>query len=157
MLYTNEQRGVLQLTLDVGGKQLYFMDTHIDFRPGDAERLKNVGELKQLVAAHHDLPIIICGDFNSKPDSSTHKDMSEFLTDPWPLCGKGPGFSFPADAPNRRLGPTNRSLRPPPGNVRVQIEVACFWTAVRGSEHQNNLFKSHSPLPLSHSRDCLGK
>jgi endonuclease/exonuclease/phosphatase family metal-dependent hydrolase len=103
MLYTNEQRGVLQLTLDVGGKQLYFMDTHIDFRPGDAERLKNVGELKQLVAAHHDLPIIICGDFNSKPDSSTHKDMSEFLTDPWPLCGKGPGFSFPADAPNRRI------------------------------------------------------
>ena len=103
MLYTNEQRGVLQLTLDVGGKQIYFMDTHIDFRPGDEERLKNVSELKQLVTAHHDLPIIICGDFNSTPKSTTHKAMSEFLTDAWPKAGKGSGYSFPADKPNRRI------------------------------------------------------
>jgi endonuclease/exonuclease/phosphatase family metal-dependent hydrolase len=103
MLYTNEQRGVLQLTLDVRGIQIYFTDTHIDFRPGDAERLKNVGELKQIVAAHHNLPTIICGDFNSPPNSTTHKAMSEILSDAWPLIGKGPGNSFPADGPDRRI------------------------------------------------------
>ncbi len=103
MLYTNEQRGALQVTVDVGGKQLYFLDTHVDFRPGDAERLKNVGELKQLVAAHHELPIIICGDFNSKPDSTTYKAMAAILDDAWVLVSKDPGYSFPADAPDRRI------------------------------------------------------
>jgi len=103
MLHTNEQRGVLQVTLDVHGKQLYFMDTHVDFHPPETERLKNVGELKQLVEAHHDLPIIVCGDFNSKPDTATYKAMAEILDDSWILVSKDPGYSFPADAPNRRI------------------------------------------------------
>jgi endonuclease/exonuclease/phosphatase family metal-dependent hydrolase len=103
MLYTNEQRGVLQLTLDINGKQIYFMDTHIDFRPGDAERLKNIGELKLIVAAHHNLPIIACGDFNCWPDSRTHAAMAEFMTDAWTLVGKGPGNTIPAEAPKHRI------------------------------------------------------
>lgn len=103
MLYTNEQRGVLQVTLDVHGKQIYFMDTHLDFRPGDAERLKNVGELKGLVAVHQDLPIIICGDFNCMPNSATHKAMSDILDDAWPLVSKDPGLTIPADKPKHRI------------------------------------------------------
>ncbi|MDB6058044.1 MAG: Endonuclease/Exonuclease/phosphatase family protein [Verrucomicrobiales bacterium] len=103
MLYTNEQRGALQVTLDVHGRHLYFVDTHVDFRPGDAERLKNVGELAQLVTAHRELPIIICGDFNSTPKSSTHQAMAAILDDAWLLASKDAGYSFPADKPDRRI------------------------------------------------------
>lgn len=103
MLHTNEQRGVLQVTIDVHGKQIYFVDTHLDFRPPDTERLKNVGELKQLVAAHQNLPTIICGDFNCSPDSTTHKAMSKVLTDAWPLVNKGPGYTIPAKVPKNRI------------------------------------------------------
>jgi endonuclease/exonuclease/phosphatase family metal-dependent hydrolase len=103
MLRPNEQRGVLQVTLDVLGKQMYFMDTHLDFRPGDEERLKNVAELKDLVTAHQDLPIIICGDFNCWPDSATHKAMAKILDDAWPLVSKEPGLTIPAAKPKHRI------------------------------------------------------
>ncbi|MGZ4964762.1 MAG: endonuclease/exonuclease/phosphatase family protein [Limisphaerales bacterium] len=103
MLRKDEQRGVLQVTVDLGGKQLYFMDTHTDFHPPETERLKNVGELKQLIDAHHELPIIICGDFNSTPKTATYKAMSEILDDAWVSVSKDPGYSFPANAPDRRI------------------------------------------------------
>src|SRR5450759_2196656 len=37
MLRTNEQRGLLQLTLNVRGRKLLFMNTHIDYRGDDSE------------------------------------------------------------------------------------------------------------------------
>lgn len=122
MLQTNEQRGALQVTLDVNGKRIYFIDTHVDFRPGDAERLKNVGELKQIVEAHRDLPIIICGDFNSTPKTKTHAAMAALLDDAWMLASKEPGFSFPADKPDRRIDyewVTSATIKP----VRAWVPV----------------------------------
>ena len=103
MLHTNEQRGAMQLTLDVQGKKIFFVCTHVDFRPEEKERLLNVTELKKLAADHSVMPIIICGDFNSRPDSPTHKAMAEFLTDAWPLVSTDPGLSFRSDKPDRRI------------------------------------------------------
>jgi endonuclease/exonuclease/phosphatase family metal-dependent hydrolase len=102
MLNTNEQRGVLQLVLDAHGKKVLIMDTHIDYRPQDEERLLNVAELRQIVASTK-LPVIICGDFNSTPESRPHQLMSRFVSDAWELSGKGPGFSFPSGRPDRRI------------------------------------------------------
>jgi endonuclease/exonuclease/phosphatase family metal-dependent hydrolase len=103
MLRTNEQRGCLQVTLDVDGRKIYVVDTHLDFRKPDDERLKNVGQIKQIVDAHGDLPIIMCGDFNCTPDSATHKAMSQLLTDAWPLASKDHGYTIPAELPARRI------------------------------------------------------
>lgn len=52
MLRTNEQRGILQLTLEIHGRQLIFMNTHIDYRQDDAERLQNVREIQALAEQH---------------------------------------------------------------------------------------------------------
>ncbi|MEO6034003.1 MAG: endonuclease/exonuclease/phosphatase family protein, partial [Verrucomicrobiota bacterium] len=64
MLRQGEQRGVQQLVLSVHGKDLLFMNTHIDYRRDDAERLINAGELEEIVAAAGKMPVVLCGDFN---------------------------------------------------------------------------------------------
>ena len=103
MIRPNEQRGVLQLVLDVHGKKLLFMCTHIDYRQEDEERKMNVVELKGIVAAHAKMPIILCGDFNSTPDSKIHEMAKKFLADSWELIGSGVGSTFPSDKPDRRI------------------------------------------------------
>ena len=103
MLRPDEQRGVQQVLLNVRGKDLLFMNTHIDYRPDDSERLLNAEELKSIVAAAGKIPVIICGDFNSSPGSATHEKMKGFLSDTWELVGHGDGFSFSADKPASRI------------------------------------------------------
>jgi endonuclease/exonuclease/phosphatase family metal-dependent hydrolase len=49
MLRPDEQRGILQLVLNVHGREVVFMNTHIDYRPDDSERWSNVGEIEEIV------------------------------------------------------------------------------------------------------------
>ena len=105
MLRTGEQRGVLQLVLDVGGREVLCMVTHIDYRKDDAERLMNVEELKAIVASAGEKkrPVILTGDFNATPESRTIANVKAFLTDTWERVGRGPGFSYSAEKPEKRI------------------------------------------------------
>ncbi len=103
MLRTNEQRGILQLTLEVHGRQLVFMNTHIDYRKDDAERLQNVREIQALAEQHAGTPVILCGDFNSTPGSPVHQRLKETFDDAWELVSQGPGWTFPAGNPSKRI------------------------------------------------------
>lgn len=51
MLRPGEQRGLLQVVLDVRGRELVFLNTHIDYRPGDDERLAHAGEILETARA----------------------------------------------------------------------------------------------------------
>ena len=44
-----EQRGILRRLLDVRGREIVFMATHIDHRPDDAARWSNVGEIEKII------------------------------------------------------------------------------------------------------------
>ncbi len=103
MLHTNEQRGVIQMVLDVHGRKLLFMATHIDFHPGNAERLLNISQIKEIMKQYPGLPVILGGDFNDFPDTPVHAAMAEALADTWDLIGHGTGSTFPSDRPNRRI------------------------------------------------------
>ena len=103
MLREGEQRGVIQLVLDVHGKDLLFMDTHIDYRSDDSERVINADELKEIVADAGKMPVILCGDFNDDPESRTHQKIAKFLGDTWQLIGQGNGFSYPSEQPSGRI------------------------------------------------------
>jgi len=103
MIRPNEQRGILQLTLDVHGRELVFMNTHIDSRADDAERWLNVGEMEILAKAHNDTPVILCGDFNNQPKGRVHERLSQTFSDTWMQVGQGDGFTFPANKPDRRI------------------------------------------------------
>lgn len=103
MLRQGEQRGILQLVLDVHGREVVFMNTHIDYRPDDSERWLNVGEIEELKKKYGDRPIILCGDFNAMPDSRVVRRLAESFDDTWTLAGQGDGFTIPVKNPNRRI------------------------------------------------------
>jgi endonuclease/exonuclease/phosphatase family metal-dependent hydrolase len=103
MLRAGEQRGVLQLVLDVQGREVLFLNTHIDYRPDDAERLKNADELRQIVTAAGKTPVIMVGDFNAVPQSRTIEKIRAFMTDTWERVGNGDGFTIPVLKPAKRI------------------------------------------------------
>jgi endonuclease/exonuclease/phosphatase family metal-dependent hydrolase len=103
MLRPGEQRGVLQLVLDVGGREVLFLNTHLDYRPDDAERLSNVEEIKALVSAAGKKPVILVGDFNATPESRTISGIKAFLVDSWAQVGRGDGFTIPVRKPAKRI------------------------------------------------------
>jgi endonuclease/exonuclease/phosphatase family metal-dependent hydrolase len=100
----DEQRGALQAVLDLNGRQVVFINTHIDFRKDDSERIKNAAEIKALVEKRYSgKPVILCGDFNDVPESRTHAAFAEVFDDTWLLAGKGDGFTIPSTKPNKRI------------------------------------------------------
>ena len=103
MLRAGEQRGILQLVLDVYGREIAFMNTHIDYRPDDSERWANVSEIEGLKKKYGDRPIIMCGDFNAMPDSRVVRRLAESFDDAWVLIGNGDGFTIPVQNPARRI------------------------------------------------------
>lgn len=103
MLRRNEQRGILQLTLAVRGHDLIFMATHLDYHGDDAERLRNVSEIRALAERHPGTPVILCGDFNTTPESRVHQRLAESFNDAWEQVGSGEGWTFPARQPRKRI------------------------------------------------------
>ena len=103
MLREREQRGLLAVLLDVHGHQVLFLNTHLDYRKDDAERLMNVTQIKEIVDGYSGRPIIFCGDFNATPDSRTYQRLNAFLEDAWNEAGQGSGFTFPSGIPAKRI------------------------------------------------------
>jgi endonuclease/exonuclease/phosphatase family metal-dependent hydrolase len=110
-----EQRGVQQLVLEVRGREVLFMNTHLDARRDPAEREHSADELKGIVEAAGTRPVILVGDFNTVPASRTYEKTKAFLTDAWTIVGKGDGFTIPVTTPTRRIDYvwiTPRSIEP---------------------------------------------
>lgn len=133
MLREGEQRGVLQAEVQVGARPLRLWNTHIDWRPDDAERLQNVAELRDLLRAPAggDAPVVLAGDFNDLPDSAVHALLCEDFVDAFLAVAagderSGDGYSFPADAPRKRIDwvLTSDAERVAPRAARVMPTVA---------------------------------
>lgn len=98
-----EQRGVQQLVLEVRGRDVLFMNTHLDARKDPIEREHSATEIKEIVAAAGKMPVILVGDFNAVPTAPSIEAIRSFLGDAWPLVGQGPGNTIPVKAPTRRI------------------------------------------------------
>ncbi len=103
MIRPGEQRGLLQLVLDVRGQEVVVMNTHIDYRQDDAERVLNVAEIRDSVKRYKPRPVIICGDFNDIPTNRTAVGMKEDFIDSWEQAGSGNGFSYSTSEPVKRI------------------------------------------------------
>jgi endonuclease/exonuclease/phosphatase family metal-dependent hydrolase len=103
MLNPGEQRGVLQAVLDVRGHDVLFLNTHIDHRPDDAERVHNVAQFREVLAEYGNLPAVFAGDFNDTPGSRMYTAMSAIFDDGWLAGGEGDGFTIPSTAPAKRI------------------------------------------------------
>ena len=101
---SGEQRGLLEAVLKIQGHEVLLLNTHLDFMKDDVERLANVAEaFETLAASKPKRPVIWCGDFNAPPQSPAYKAVLEQMVDCWPLAGAGPGFTIPVQFPAARI------------------------------------------------------
>ncbi len=95
----SEQRGVLDATLELDGRAVRVLGTHLQW-DDEAER---VVQAEAVVAALDDRPTLLLGDLNTTPGSPAHAVIEARLLDVWTQVGRGDGHTFTAEGPPRRI------------------------------------------------------
>ncbi len=99
----SEQRGALQVVIDVEGTQVLVLTTHLDYRRPDDYRVASADAIMEMLRGWGPGPVVALGDFNDVPGSRTHTRLASMLTDAWAAVGKDDGFTIPVVSPNRRI------------------------------------------------------
>lgn len=102
---SREPRVALLAYVTVRGASWRLVNTHVD--PSDAAA--RAQELRQVAATAREQqaagrPLLVGGDLNATPDDpglSALRDAG--LRDAWTECGTGDGFTYPSDAPVKRI------------------------------------------------------
>lgn len=96
-----EQRGALDVTLEVNGAAVRVIGTHLT-NLGGYELLDQTTAIADLVAGGSDT--VVLGDFNATPGSMQLEPMAA-LQDAWAVTQsrRAPGYTFPASAPSARI------------------------------------------------------
>lgn len=84
---------------------LHVLNTHIDAGgPGTYRKQEVVGLLARIRNAVPETdPIVFGGDLNARPNTDEIGAVSLALADAFAVCGEGPGETFPAHLPDRRI------------------------------------------------------
>jgi endonuclease/exonuclease/phosphatase family metal-dependent hydrolase len=97
-----ERRGMIRVEVDVGGKMLNFVTTHLDYQFDDG-RLFETQQLLNFLANIQG-PLIVVGDFNDEPTGNAYKLMRHAFEDAWISRETGqPELTYPADKPVKRI------------------------------------------------------
>jgi len=97
-----ERRGLLRAQVDVGGKLVNFVTTHLDYQYSDGRVFETEQLLKFLENVNG--PLIVVADMNDEPAGEAYKLMLSKFSDAWVTSRqKGDGFSYPADKPVKRI------------------------------------------------------
>lgn len=96
-----EQRSFCRYALKVTSKHVpfHFLNTHFDHRPKDDERLASVKFINKNIETRHNEPMIMVGDFNSRPESETQKELLKT----WTRTNKEPLPSIPVEKPTQQI------------------------------------------------------
>jgi len=100
---TGEQRALLYITLKYNDHKILFMNTHLDHREDDNERMQSMEEILSIASDYEDIPGFIVGDINDTPDSRVVARLKENYVDVWEEIGAGPGLTFHTEDLNRRI------------------------------------------------------
>jgi endonuclease/exonuclease/phosphatase family metal-dependent hydrolase len=97
-----ERRGMLRIEVEVDGKTLHFVTTHLDYQFEDGRLFETEQVLKFLEGVKG--PTIVVVDLNDVPTGSAYKLMRTKFDDAWVASGaKTDGFSYPANKPLKRI------------------------------------------------------
>ena len=97
-----ERRGMLKIEVDLDGKLVNFVTTHLDYQYEDGRLFETEQLLKFLEETKG--PLIVVADLNDTPDGGAYKLMDTLFDDAWIASRtKGDGFSYPADKPVKRI------------------------------------------------------
>src|SRR3989442_4252675 len=105
-LYKNtreaERRGFIRVEVNIGGRVVNFVTTHLDYQYEDGR----VYEAQQLLTALKDVkePLIVVCDFNDIPTGQAYPLMRAQFDDAWvQVRPADEGFSYPAYKPVKRI------------------------------------------------------
>jgi endonuclease/exonuclease/phosphatase family metal-dependent hydrolase len=134
-----EQRGVQILELgDEAESGLLFLNTHLDYRPPDEERMASAKTINELVAKHGDQPAILAGDLNATPESGPIEELRK----QWQIAGMEaeakpssalPILTFPAEKPDKWID-------------YVLVRPAEKWEVVEVRVLDEGVVSDHRPL-----------
>ncbi len=97
-----ERRGMLKVEVEVEGKTVNFVTTHLDYQYEDGRVYETEQMLKFLEQIQG--PTIVVADLNDEPTGAAYKLISAKFADAWVVSrAKGDGFSYPADKPVKRI------------------------------------------------------
>jgi endonuclease/exonuclease/phosphatase family metal-dependent hydrolase len=98
-----EPRGAQRLVVRAPVGDLVVINTHLDASRDDQYRRQEILPILALARDAGSL-VLVGGDFNSTPDSEVQADVRNGgLRDAWLACGRGDGFTYPADTPVKRI------------------------------------------------------
>ena len=93
--------GFLNATILVRGSAVRVFNTHTDYRPDPAVRMKQVGEMLAIVG-QPTTPTLLFGDLNAPPSAPELQPLLLRLRDAW-SAENGDGFTYPASLPVKRI------------------------------------------------------
>ncbi|CAN5681955.1 endonuclease/exonuclease/phosphatase family protein [soil metagenome] len=124
----SEPRGALLATIDAPGGPLHVAVSHLGVT-SSAERERQAAALRSALGPSPSRTVVLA-DVNAEPGSDEARALSRGLTDAWPAVDDGPGLTFPATGPTRRIdhvlvSPDLRvlSARVPPGDAADHLPV----------------------------------
>lgn len=103
---SQEPRGALRVVVASPAGRLALINTHLDPMGDDRWRRQEADTIVSLAAqARRSEPMVIVGgDFNSTPESAVQGAVrAGGLRDAWTTCAAGDGFTYPVDAPTKRI------------------------------------------------------
>lgn len=96
-----EQRGLLEAVLNVRGVRVRFANTHLQHNNAE-ERLAQSQRIVELLGNAPE-PTVLVGDLNATPQAPELAPLFAHLDDAWVRAGRGAGFTYPVERPDRRI------------------------------------------------------
>jgi len=93
--------GFLETRIEVRGTTVRVFDTHLDYRSDSRVREQQVRDMLTFIGGA-ETPTILMGDLNASPDAHEIQALRNRLDDAWP-DRDGSGFTYPAEAPVKRI------------------------------------------------------
>ena len=103
---SHEPRGALRVVVDAPAGRLVVLNTHLDPSGDDRWRRQEADSVASLAAQARrgERLVIVGGDFNSTPESEVQRRVrAGGLRDAWSECASGDGFTYPVEAPVKRI------------------------------------------------------
>ncbi len=103
-----ERRGFVRVEVEVKGRRLSFVTTHLDWQHEDGREYEARQLLDALAAIHQ--PLVVTGDFNEEPEAGAYRLMLKAgFADAWAQSRAGTsehageGMTYPADKTSKRI------------------------------------------------------
>jgi len=94
--------GFPEVQVNVRGVNVSFYAAHLDYRRDPTVRQMQVGDVLEIVDGDPE-PTLLVGDLNAPPDAPELDPLWDVFDDAWDVQGEGPGYTFPAADPTKRI------------------------------------------------------